>query len=300
MPRLLEPLLIQTIGARFRSFNVTVSGGSAFTAPTDVSRSVTQSRASLASVTSSGVFRMTSSSPLPPAFDDASAIGPLVQPASRTTPDLRLQSQVSDELSKYIAGISHAIVIAHDNWRQHAFLKGVEINGTIAAGGCISGPPLSEMLDPLGPSHGLWGNAAAYTAAISGALTAAWHEWEQTVRVPGLPWYPSFVAIPAPQAPPVSNIPTPLSQLAWSAQPLSPEYLSSLMSRKLTKPGPYSEPLFAAVAEGFSRIVAAWLPTQMVAGVLGTGPVPSFAPPSVPAAPVTGGSIIETGPHFAS
>ena len=198
MPRLLEPLLVQTIGARFRSFNVVVSSGAVSTAPTNVSFSQTQSRASLASIGNSSVFRLSSSAPPPSAPAPASAASPpgaLVQSASRNTGDLQLQAQVSDELSKYIASISHAIVVAHDNWRQRAFLRGVQINGITAVGGSISGPLLSEILNPIGPSQGMWGNAAAYTAAIANGLASAWREWEQTVRVPALPWYPSFVAV---------------------------------------------------------------------------------------------------------
>jgi hypothetical protein len=38
----------------------------------------------------------------------------------------------------------------------------------------------------------------------------------------------------------------------------------------------------------------------MVTGVLGRGPIPSFAPPYVPVGSVVGGVTIETGPNFAS
>jgi hypothetical protein len=72
------------------------------------------------------------------------------------------------------------------------------------------------------------------------------------------------------------------------------------MKSRLARPGPYSDPLFASVADGFSKSIASWMPTQMVTGVLGRGPVPVFAPPYVPVGPVIGGTIIEAGPHFAT
>jgi hypothetical protein len=72
------------------------------------------------------------------------------------------------------------------------------------------------------------------------------------------------------------------------------------MSRRLPKPGPFSEEIFASVADGFSKAVATWQSTQVVSGVLGRGSVPSFAPPYVPVGPVAGGSTLESGPHFST
>jgi hypothetical protein len=304
VPRLLEPLLIQAITARFRSLNVVVSASSMTTASTKTGPALTQSRLT-PSLGNSAVMRPPSapSAPVPipyPSITTATPSTALVQPASRSAADLQAQAQVSDELSKYITAISHAIVVAHDNWRQRACLKGVQINGVTAIGGSVSGPLLSEMLVPFGPSQGLWGNAAAYTAAIGNGLASAWREWEQSIRVPGLMWYPSFAAVPAPQAPAIPNIPTPLGQLAMASGLLSSEHVNSLIKSKLPKPGPYADPLFASVADGFSKAVASWLPTQMVTGVLGRGPVPVFAPPYVPVGAVIGGTIIEVGPHFAT
>ena len=303
MPKLVEPLLTQAIANRFRAFNAAASGAPAASAPANTGKLSTQVRTAIRSVAKPTTIRTAIVSP-PLTASPLTATLPgslaLVQPASRSPADLQLQSQVSDELSKYITAISKAIVAAHDNWRQRAFLRGVQISGITAIGGSISGPSLAEVLGPTGPSQGLWGNAAAYTAAISNGLTAAWKEWEQSVRVPGLNWYPTFAAVPGPQAPPMTNIPTPMSQLAWSPVALSADHMTMLISRALAKPGPYSEQLFASVADGFSKNVAAWLPTQMIVGVLGKGPVPSFAPPYVPVAPVMGGNIVEVGPHFAT
>jgi hypothetical protein len=306
---LIEPLLVQTILNRFRSFNVVAGRGVAPATPITVAQMLAQPR-SVSSVVAapivapkainlSSVPAALSATPVPTATLPG-ATQPLVQPASRSPVDIALQAQDSDDLSKYIAAIAHAIVVAHDNWRQTAFLRGVQITGPTATGGSISGPPLSAMLIPLGPSQGLSGNAAAYTAAIGNGLASAWQDWQQSVRVPGLMWYPSFAAVPAPQAPPVSNIPTPMIALTYSLGTLSTNYLTSVISSKLAKPLPYSDALIASVAEGFSQIIAAWLPTQLITGVLGKGPVPTFAPPYVPVGMVLGGSTIEAPAHFAS
>lgn len=47
-------------------------------------------------------------------------------------------------------------------------------------------------------------------------------------------------------------------------------------------------PLAAMIAPPF----LAWLGAQMVTGVLGHGPVPSFAPPHSPVGPVMGGEAM--------
>lgn len=303
MPKLVEPLLTQAIANRFRAFNAVASAAPAGSSPTKVGQLSAQVRTGINPIATTTAIRAASFAPAPaptPVPTSATGVLALVQPASRSPADLQLQAQVSDELSKYITAISRAIVAAHDNWRQRAFLRGVQISGITAMGGSVSGPSLAEVLGPGGPSQGLWNNAAAYTAAISNGLASAWKEWEQTVRVPGLNWYPTFAAVPGPQAPPIPNIPTPMSQLTWSPVALSADHMTMLISRSLAKPGPYSEQLFASVADGFSKSVAGWLPTQMVVGVLGKGPVPSFAPPYVPVGSVMGGNIVEVGPHFAT
>ncbi|HEY4304915.1 MAG TPA: hypothetical protein VGM82_10635 [Gemmatimonadaceae bacterium] len=305
MPRLLEPLLIQTITERFRSLNVVVSSGATptLTAPIKAVPTATSSSLVIPAIGSSGVIRAASLTPtvsiaIPRATVPAST--PLVQPASRSAADLQMQTQVSDEITKYIAGISHAIVVAHDNWRQRAFLKGVQINGVTAMGGSVTGPSLAESLIPFGPASGMWNNAAAYTAAIGNGLASAWREWEQSIRVPGLAWYPSFAAVPAPQAPPTPNIPTPLNQLGMTLGFLSSDYLKTVITQKIAKAGPYADPLFTSVADGFSKVVSSWMATQVVTGVMGRGPAPVFAPPYVPVGVVVGGTIVEAAPHFAS
>jgi hypothetical protein len=205
---------------------------------------------------------------------------------------------VSTELSTYITAMCRAIVGAHENWRQTAYLQGVQVMAGTAVGGSISGPLLSVNMKMTGPQQGLWGSAGAYTRAIADGLASCWRDWEQSVRVPGLPWYPSFTAFPGPTAPPVPNVPTPMSTLVWSPTALTPDILKTTISSKLAQPGPYSDELFTSIASGFSTAVALWFPAQPVAMVLGTGPIPAFSPPYVPVGPVVGGNIVGAGPHF--
>lgn len=47
--------------------------------------------------------------------------------------------------------------------------------------------------------------------------------------------------------------------------------------------------VYESIAEAFEQAVQTWSVTSMVTNVLGTGPVPTFAPPYVPVGPVVGG-----------
>jgi hypothetical protein len=47
--------------------------------------------------------------------------------------------------------------------------------------------------------------------------------------------------------------------------------------------------LFDCVADAFDKCFKIWQGATQVTNVLGTGPIPTFAPPFVPAGPVLGG-----------
>jgi hypothetical protein len=224
----------------------------------------------------------------------------LFRAASNDKLDVDFQVESNNEFNNYIGRICHAIVGAHDNWRYTAFFKGIQINANIATGGSISGPLLSTNLMMYGPQDGMWGSAAAYTRAIADGLASCWREWERSVRVPSLRWYPLFIALPMPQAPLTANNPTPMSMLEWSPTSLLPATIATTITRKLAVPGPYSNELFTSIAAGFATAVSTWLSAQQVTQVMATGAVPTFAPPYVPVGPVVAGSIIEASPHFAA
>lgn len=50
--------------------------------------------------------------------------------------------------------------------------------------------------------------------------------------------------------------------------------------------------LITAICQGFLSALEAWIPAQMVMQVLGTGPVPTFAPRHVPAGRAMGGHVL--------
>ena len=52
--------------------------------------------------------------------------------------------------------------------------------------------------------------------------------------------------------------------------------------------------MFDALAQAFGTVFQMFKTTTIVQNVLGTGPVPTFAPPFVPVGPVLAGTVIPT------
>ena len=50
-----------------------------------------------------------------------------------------------------------------------------------------------------------------------------------------------------------------------------------------------NESLCVAIADAFEKSFNLWKVSTMVTNVMGTGPIPTFAPPYVPVGPVVGG-----------
>jgi hypothetical protein len=51
----------------------------------------------------------------------------------------------------------------------------------------------------------------------------------------------------------------------------------------------YASEIFDAVSDAVQKCLTLWETSTMVTNVLGTGPIPTFAPPYVPVGPVMGG-----------
>jgi hypothetical protein len=108
-----------------------------------------------------------------------------------------------------------------------------------------------------------------------------------TVKVPGMVWYPSFTAFPSPIAPPTPNIPCPFAALTMASALVS---ASTLKSQIVAMAGqPANESVYDAIGDAFEKMFNVWKATTMVTNVIGTGPIPTFAPPYVPVGPVVGG-----------
>jgi len=201
--------------------------------------------------------------------------------------------EIGKQFEKYIEGICGAIHGAVDQWRQTATIAGVMIVGPVASLGIVVGPPLTPLILAQGPKG--TPQELKYTTAIANALGTAWLPWQSSIKVPGLPWYPAFAAFPGPVAPPMPNVPVPLIALISVDASLSPGALSGLMMANLGDPTAlHAQDLFDAISKAFNTVFTLFKTMTIVTNVLGTGPIPTFAPPFVPVGPVVGG--VGTGP----
>lgn len=196
-----------------------------------------------------------------------------------------------------------AVRFGHDLWRMQARFQSVVINAVTAVGpmGCLAGPTLEQLIRTAPSVATDQGTAADLRNAVARGVSACFAAWQSAVMVPGLPWYPSFAAFPGPMAPPTPNVPTPLVACpSAQANRLGRSSLKQAITAALTPALQVSQiaACVDALAQSLATYFTLWLPMQVVQGVLGQGPVPSYAPPVVPVGPVVGGSIISTPGHL--
>jgi hypothetical protein len=85
-----------------------------------------------------------------------------------------------------------------------------------------------------------------------------------------------------PIAPPTPNVPTPFSSFVHSVGSI--QMLGGVGARD-----PVAAEVVSAVGTAIGVVFPEWLARTQVINMLGTGPVPTFAPPYVPVGPVVGG-----------
>jgi hypothetical protein len=181
-----------------------------------------------------------------------------------------------------------------------AYFKDLKIMGPTAIGppGCLKGPAVGPLILPGCPQGTEWERKTSQ--AVAGAIGEIWADFQHSVSVPGLPWYPSFAAWPGPMAPPMPNVPMPFAVLTQNRGLLRESSVREKIERRADPAGEDVDAAFMAilVAAGFVATVPAWLMGLMVRNVLGKGPVPSFAPPYVPVGPVVMGDNIAIPGHL--
>ena len=214
---------------------------------------------------------------------------PTMRPVAPTVSFTRLGTVASPpfDYPAFIERICNAICGGWNIWRQSAALVGVQINAVTAIGGSVTGPPLGPLILAQVAPQGA--EAMKLTQVICDAISTAWQQVTSGMMVPGLPWYPAFAAMPSPMAPPMPNTPTPVAALITTTAPVSKSVLKQAMLASEPSASTEHRNVYESVAEAFEQAVQTWSVTSLVTNVLGTGPVPTFAPPYVPVGPVVGG-----------
>ncbi len=210
----------------------------------------------------------------------------LVQPASLNKYHTDTQKMHVAKIGAYLDGMCDAICSAWSTWQSAAAMTGVVINALTATLGMVAGPPLQPLILASAPKASPM--EMKYSNAIATVISTSWLQYTSTIKVPGLPWYPAFVAFPAPVAPPTPNVPCPVAVL--TQVPPNPALMKQQMVGQLGDPqAPFHAELFEAICDAFDKVFKIWQVSTMVTNVLGTGPIPTFAPPYVPVGPVVGG-----------
>jgi len=235
----------------------------------------------------------------PPGRSPQTAQPVLFLAASNSAADLAQQRSMHELYSAMFQQLTAAIEFGFNLYRQSAGLVDVVVKGPQAFGGRLQGPDLDRLIITAPTVISWFGPKATMRDAVAKGLHQQWSKLAGSVRVPGLPWFPIFAAIPGPTAPPTPNVPTPFMQLTHDAGATAPPVLKAAMRSILKGKFEYSDEFFESLAGGFDSALRVWKRTQMVKGVLGVGGVPNFAPPYVPVGPVVAGNILP-GSHINS
>ena len=198
--------------------------------------------------------------------------------------------EIGQKFEIFLDGSIAAICNAIDQWMKLTTIAGVVINGPsgMLLPGSVLGPPLSPLILSKAPQATSY--ELKYSVAIANAFGTAWQTWQAGLM--GNLMYPSFAAFPGPVAPPTPNVPVPLMMLSSPGETgLSASALKSAMLANLGDPQAlHAAELFDAIAAAFEVQFVTFKSTTLIQNILGTGPVPVYAPPFVPLGPVLGGT----------
>jgi len=199
---------------------------------------------------------------------------------------------VGKAFEKYIEGMSEGISSGIGKWMKMATIAGVVINGPVGTltPGCVQGPPLMPLILAGAPKS--TAQELKYSKAIATTFGTLWQPWHMGLA--GTLMYPAFAVFPGPMAPPTPNVPLPLASLASPGETgLSPSSLKKMMEANLADPKAlHASALFDAISKAFNTVFQTFKTTTLIQNVLGTGAIPTFAPPVAPAGPVVGGTVI--------
>lgn len=216
----------------------------------------------------------------------AAGMPPLFQPASLNKYHTDTQKMHISKIGKFIDDTCSAICSAWSQWQSAATMVGVIVNAITATGGQVVGPPWMPLIMASAPKSTPM--AMKYSNVIATVVGNSWLQFTSTIKVTGMPWYPAFAAFPSPVAPPTPNVPCPVAALT-SVPPQAPLMKQQMVGQLADPNAPFHAELFEAIIDGFMKCLDIWKVSTMVTNVLGTGPIPTFAPPYVPAGPVVGG-----------
>jgi hypothetical protein len=213
---------------------------------------------------------------------------PLFIAASANKYHTDTQKMLIDKIGSFIDKTCSAICSAWGQWQSLTTMTGIIINGPVAAGGQLVGPPLMPLIMASGAVS--TPNLMKFTNVIATVISNAWMQFTATVKIPGLPMYPAFTMFLGPIAPPTPNVPMPFATLTQVPVSISASMMKTQMVSQLGDPqAPFAPQIFEAICTAFEQCYDLWKVSTMVTNIIGFGPIPTFAPPFVPGGPVVAG-----------
>jgi hypothetical protein len=199
-----------------------------------------------------------------------------------------------------------AFGIAVNEWIERARIQGGQVSGAmaiLAPGTLVSDVNIqARMLQILAG----WRVPSELATPIANVLAAAWIEWAAgfQIRIPGA--YPAFTAVPGPSAPPTrAAISPPLAlgsstgEMSLTAPALANRLDTALRGATPQDPRASPDEAMQALANWVQDSFTQWKRAVSLTGLMGRGPVPTFAPPYVPVGPVISGESFSSGALFA-
>jgi hypothetical protein len=205
-------------------------------------------------------------------------------------------SKQLQELERYIDELSETLAKAWSLWSQTVNIQGVTINGATAVfkPGNVQGLPLDALILVSDPPMNT-PKQAGYTRTFAEGLAENWKLWHMGINA-SLPLYPAFAAWPGPFAPETANEPVLIQRLPSAGDKMMEQnQLMAEISKSGAKGDPIAAGIFNAMTHAIVDVFKQWKQTHMLQMLMGQGPVPTFAPPVVPAGPVQKGTASGVG-----
>ncbi|MGB1278101.1 MAG: hypothetical protein ACPG77_20310, partial [Nannocystaceae bacterium] len=180
-------------------------------------------------------------------------------------------------IGDFLDGVCTALCRTWATWQAQATMSEIVVQGPIAVGGRLRGPDWeSLMLHHAPKAHE---GEVRYSAAFAKVFGKHWGEYEATVKVPGLPWYPGL-AMAVGAAPPTANLPAPLVGLSQVTTMLATKAQTEQLCAEFGEPGAHLHgEVFESVAYAFEQCFWTWQKTTKMTQVMGQGPASPLGGP---------------------
>jgi hypothetical protein len=223
----------------------------------------------------------------------AMATPPLFQPASLNKYHTDVQKMLCAKFGEFIDKMCAAICSAWGQWQSMATMTGLVVAGPTVSVGQIVGPPLYPLIMKEAPKGSP--QELKYSDPIAQVISTGWLTFTSTIKIPGLPLFPAYAALPTPVAPPMPHPPVPLATL-----PQMPASImaNALKAQKVAMHGDpqaqYASELFESISYAFEQTYNLWKLQTTLQNiiVIATGGTPISPLPAVGTATLPPGGIV--------